>query len=215
MKLLYLVIMGASFTASFAQSPVNFDIWNKTNEPLYFEVGNPQNPPKGWDLKLLNATGKEEANIITRFFNFLRYGLTRQFNVKEQGTFHQDQIDSTQPVLILLSRTRDLKNGSQVALLTINPHKDVIIRIKEDPNGIALFKNDRHKYVIDPQKGPLEGSLGYSERLLPLANNVTSSDISINTNYVIQEKDFSPKEKELLRHKEFKLMGEQQTDNPF
>ncbi|MGE0009263.1 MAG: hypothetical protein AB7F19_01870 [Candidatus Babeliales bacterium] len=216
MKKSLFILALVSTASAFATEDINFDIANYTTEPLYFEVGTEANPPKGWDLKLLNASKKQGIGTLGRLFNFVRYSITKAPSTEDKGTFYQGHVNNQSKVLILLSRTPNIKEGSSVTMLTINPQKHIIIRVKEDPTGIALFANDKRTYIAGPQTGPLQGKLGYNDRILPLEKNVQTSDIQINTNYVIKDKDLSPKEKDLLRHKEFKgVTGEQITVEPF
>lgn len=178
---------------------IHFDFWNKTNQPLYFEIGTEKYPPMGRNMTLINASGAKNADLKSRLLKGIQYVAGQKLDVKTEGDFAQiKELDTSQKTLILLSRTKDHKLGDRAVLMTVSPGKDIFLRIKEDSKGVQLFANDNRKYIIGPQSGPLGGWTGYSERGLPLANNVKQGDITIDPNYIIKAKPLSPQEQKLI-----------------
>jgi hypothetical protein len=193
-----LLLTGLLLTVAGSQAAINFDFWNKTNQPLYFEIGTEQYPPEGKHLTLINATNSKDTSIQSRILKGLQYGAEHTLDIKSQGDFAQiKDVDTSRKTLILLSRSAHLKPGDKAVLITVNPHKDIFLRIKEDSKGMQLFAGDNRKYLVGPQTGPLGGWIGKTERGLPLANIIKQTDISINPNYIITEKPLSAKEAEL------------------
>lgn len=182
-----LLLTGLLLTAafSFAADKLNVDIWNKTEQPLYFELGTPEVPPTGKKLVELQVSKAKNATVQDRIISGLKFGTSSALNYDVKGDFAQTKINGNQKTLILLSRTKDIKPGSKVTLVTVNPGKDIIVRLLADSKGSNIFAGDLGKYIFGPQTGPLGGLFGTSERGLALGNNVKQSDLSINPNYVI------------------------------
>ncbi len=197
-----LLITAALFIGCHTIQAGIFEFWNKTAQPLYFEVGTEANPPMGRDLQMLNASGQESSNIINRLAKGLETAASKAFNLKVVGDYAQiNDLDTNGKTLILLSREKNLKPGSKAVLITARAGKDVILRIKDDNNGLVLFSGDNKKYLVGPQTGPggiLSRLHGYSEHALSLRNNVAQNELTINPNYIITEKPLSEKEKELI-----------------
>lgn len=192
-----LLLTGLLLSVAGAQAAINFDLWNKLNQPIYFEIGTEQYPPEGKHLTLINASGAK-GDLQSRILSGLQFAAGQALDVKTQGDFAQIQdVNTAQKTLILLSRKDKLNPGDRAVLITVNPRKDIFLRIKEDPKGIQLFAGDNRKYLVGPQTGPLGGWAGRTERNLPLANIVKSTDIVVNPNYIIVEKPLSAKEQEL------------------
>ena len=201
-KLLFIALL-LGVTGAQAANP-NFDIWNKTTTPpLYYAVGTDKNMPSPVGMTELKGSGEEAGTVKGRlqaaatFFGKKVTGKT-----DDSDTYSQKTIDTSGKVLILLSRKKNLAVGDKATLVTINANgKDVIVRIKPDNAGKALFAGDSAKYLFGPQTGVGKGfkipeaiskKLGgkvpagrISERGLSLENNITDADITVNPDYTI------------------------------
>lgn len=200
-KLLLLAV--SLFTVAGAQAAVNFDIWNKTPETVYFEVGTEANPPTGKNMKELRGSSEAATSVKGRLFAFGKHLLGKATSTTETDTYYQGTIDNKGKVLILLSHSKTVTPGQKAVLVTINANgKDVIVRLKQDNSGIVMFEGDSNKYLFGDQTGLGKGmkvpeaiskKLGgkvpagrISERGLSLENNITQADISIDTNYSVK-----------------------------
>ncbi|MGE0009262.1 MAG: hypothetical protein AB7F19_01865 [Candidatus Babeliales bacterium] len=167
-----------------AGANANLDIMNKTDQPLYFELGTEANPPTGKNLKDLKAASKEDASLVGRLKSAGKYFGSKTIGLEQEGSFYETNVDTNNKVLILLSTTKNLIPGHPVTLVTVNPEgRNVFLRIKRDPSGIALFAGSPNKYLVGPQTGPVGGWTGYTERGKPLANIIRQDDITVNPNY--------------------------------
>lgn len=175
MKKLLLTSLVLAAINNTAQANYNFEIWNKTKDPVYFELGTEKVLPKGENLQPINAFGKKQ-NLIKQLVK----GSIAGSYINLQGDYAQAALDpkSKEKVVILLSRGDSITSHKPGALITIHAGKDIVVELKEDPTGLLLFTGDNRKYGIVPQA---QKTLGYSERDLRLKFNVTAQDLAILT----------------------------------
>lgn len=199
-----LLLTGLLLGVAGAQAAPNFDIWNKTAEPLYFAVATGDKMPLPAGLKELKGSGEEAKTIKGRLSAAASFFGKKVTGGKadESDTYSQQNIDTSGKVSILLARKATLAAGDTAVLITINANgKDVIVRLKPDNAGNVKFAGDSNKYLFGTQTGVGKGfkipeaisqKLGgkvpagrISERGLSLEKNITDADITVNSDFKI------------------------------
>lgn len=191
-----LLFTGLILLSAAAHAKVTVDFWNRTPQPLYFELGTEQYPPAGLAkfVNELTAFDPANKNILNRLKRAGAHfaGQAAGVNFSLYGDYAQvEDWDTSKKTAILLSKNKDIKKGDRVALITVNPNKDIYLVIDEDPKGMQLFEGDNKKYTIREQYGPklsrVFGGAGVTERNLNRKNIATAADIKINPNYIVGE----------------------------
>lgn len=160
-----------AFTGHIFSAEINFEFWNKHNDPVYYNVA--------------HSMGDIQK--------------TNNFKVIRPGKWVQDSIDLSKPTIIALKINKQPASGDILDTYTIVPHKKLIIRIglpAEKEKFKETLKSIFNKtsieadgYIFGPQTGPLLGFRAASgiffdwgttvnERGLLLNGNLTKDDIT-------------------------------------
>lgn len=207
-----LLLTGLLLASASANAKVTVDFWNKTAQPLYFELGTDKYPPAGQENLVSELTAFDPANksILNRLKRAGTHLAGQASGVNTSVYLYGDYAqvedwDTSKKTAILLSNKKNIQKGDRAVLITVKPGKDIYLVINENQNGINLFADDNKKYIIKEQSGPqLTKFFGkdITERGLDRKNIAKTADIEIDTNYIVGKKvaqaTLSEKEKEIL-----------------
>jgi len=163
MKRLILIIISTVFCAVSAAYAdfINFELWNKHVQPLYYTVGNSMSQTMTKKPLLLRA-----------------------------GKWDSATIDTSRPTFILISMNHEPKKGQKVDVFEIKPGGTIYARVGLLPEtkfteflkwlGRKKSIYTQH-YIFGPQTGPLLGTRNITERGHDLKHNFKFDDIKYHT----------------------------------
>lgn len=154
----YYFIFGIFFSIGVVAQQVNFELWNKHTEPIYFNIGNSMQEVSAKSLQLLRP-GKWTHQFIT----------------------------TSSPTMLGIAIGTIPAPGQELDVYTIPPGKKIYLRVGLPPEK-EKFKEkikqllhrdsiEANNYIFGPQVGPLLGFKGITERGHTLSGNLNKTDI--------------------------------------